>query len=105
MVGSEAELLAIANHPFGGAAGIAAGKALLNRLASAPETPTTLRVKLIPMIDALLADVLLNTITHDTVWCRWWCPRCCGWTIATRTSQRWNTVASGMEELAGCVQP
>lgn len=64
--GAEADLLAIANHPFGGAAGIAAGKALLTRLASAPETPTTLRVKLIPMNDALLADVVLNAITRDT---------------------------------------
>jgi len=63
---ADGEVLAIANHPFGGAAGIAAGKALLTRLASAPETPTTLREKLFPTDDAVLADVVLNTITRDT---------------------------------------
>ncbi len=64
--GAEANMFAIANHPFGGAAGIAAGKALLSRIARAPETPFTLREKLIPMNDALLADVVLNAITRDT---------------------------------------
>ncbi len=64
--GAEADILPIANHPFGGAAGIAAGKALLTRLASAPDTPTTLREKLTPINDALLADVVLNTITRET---------------------------------------
>ena len=48
----DSDILAIANHPFGGAAGIAAGKALLTQLASSPETPTTLREKLLPMDDA-----------------------------------------------------
>jgi len=62
----DSDVLAIANHPFGGAAGIAAGKALLAQLASAPQTPTTLREKLLPTDDALLADVVLNTITRDT---------------------------------------
>jgi len=62
----ETEILAIANHPFGGGAGIAAGKALLTRLASAPATPATLREKLSPTDDSLLADVVLNTITRDT---------------------------------------
>ena len=60
------EMIAIANHPFGGGAGIAAGKALLTRLARAPATPATLREKLSPTDDALLADVVLNTITRDT---------------------------------------
>jgi aryl-alcohol dehydrogenase-like predicted oxidoreductase len=60
------DVLAIANHPFGGAEGIAAGKALLAKLASAPETPTAIREKLLPMDDAVLADVVLNTITCDT---------------------------------------
>ena len=64
--GAGRDVLAIANHPFGGAAGIAAGKALLTRLASAPEAPTTLREKVFPMDDAVLADVVLNTITRDT---------------------------------------
>jgi aryl-alcohol dehydrogenase-like predicted oxidoreductase len=63
---ADRDILAIANHPFGGAAGIAAGKALLTRLASAPETPAMLREKLMPMNDAMLSDVVLNTITRDT---------------------------------------
>ncbi len=64
--GGEDGLLAIANHPFGGAAGIAAGKALLSRLACAHETPAALREKLLPRNDAVLADVVLNAITRDT---------------------------------------
>ena len=60
------DILAIANHPFGGAAGITAGKALLASLASTPETPTALREKLRPADDAALADVVLNAITRDT---------------------------------------
>jgi aryl-alcohol dehydrogenase-like predicted oxidoreductase len=63
--GANGDVLVIANHPFGGA-GIAASRTLLNRLASAPETPTTLHEKLIPTDDAVLADVVLNTITRDT---------------------------------------
>jgi len=59
-------VLSIANHPFGGAAGIAASKALLTQLAGVPETPTSVREKLLPMGDAVLADVVLNTITRDT---------------------------------------
>jgi aryl-alcohol dehydrogenase-like predicted oxidoreductase len=59
-------IIAVANHPFGGAGGIAAGKALLTSLASAPETPSALREKLRPADDAALADVVLNTITRDT---------------------------------------
>jgi aryl-alcohol dehydrogenase-like predicted oxidoreductase len=65
-LGPDSDILAIANHPFGGAAGIAAGKALLTQLASAPETPATLREKLLPMDDAVFADVVLNTITRGT---------------------------------------
>jgi aryl-alcohol dehydrogenase-like predicted oxidoreductase len=64
--GAERDILVIANHPFDGAAGIAAGKSLLTQLASAPVTPATVREKLLPMDDAVLADVVLNTITRDT---------------------------------------
>lgn len=60
------DLLAIANHPFGGAAGVARGKALLTSLAGAPDTPSGLREKLHPADDAALADVVLNAITRDT---------------------------------------
>ena len=62
----EREMIAIANHPFGGSAGIVAGKALLSRLASAPATPAPLREKLSPVDDELLADVMLNSITRGT---------------------------------------
>jgi aryl-alcohol dehydrogenase-like predicted oxidoreductase len=61
-----ADILAIANHPFGGGPGIAAGKALLTSLASASETPSALREKLHPADDATLADVVLNAIARDT---------------------------------------
>jgi aryl-alcohol dehydrogenase-like predicted oxidoreductase len=60
------ETVRIANHPFGGAAGIAAGKAMLARLAAGPETSGVLREKLLPIDDAVLADVVLNAITRDT---------------------------------------
>jgi aryl-alcohol dehydrogenase-like predicted oxidoreductase len=63
---TDGDMIVIANHPFGGAAGIAAGKALLTSLASAPETSADLREKLRPMDDAALADVVLNAITRDT---------------------------------------
>ena len=63
---ADGDILAIANHPFGGASGIAAGKALLSQIASASETPATLREKLLPMDEAVLADVVLNTITRET---------------------------------------
>jgi aryl-alcohol dehydrogenase-like predicted oxidoreductase len=64
--GAGGDLIAIGNHPFGGAAGIIAGKALLTGLASAAETPAALREKLQPADDATLADVVLNAITRDT---------------------------------------
>ena len=60
------QIVVIANHPFGGATGIAGGKALLVSLAKAAETPRILREKLQPMDDGLLADVVLNAITRET---------------------------------------
>ncbi|MGD0648230.1 MAG: aldo/keto reductase [Acidobacteriaceae bacterium] len=63
---ADSDILAIANHPFGGATGIAAGKVLLTQLAISPETPTTLREKLLPTDDAVLADVVLNAMTRGT---------------------------------------
>lgn len=60
------EIVAIANHPFGGAAGVALGKTLLATFAGAFETPVVLREKLEAIDDALLADVVLNTITRGT---------------------------------------
>jgi aryl-alcohol dehydrogenase-like predicted oxidoreductase len=60
------DVLAIANHPFGGAAGIAKGKALLASLAQSHATPSSLRDKLQTVDDAVLADVVLNLITRAT---------------------------------------
>lgn len=61
-----ADVVAIANHPFGGAAGIARSKALLTSLAQDPGTPASLREKLQTVNDAVLADVVLNLITRGT---------------------------------------
>jgi aryl-alcohol dehydrogenase-like predicted oxidoreductase len=60
------DVLLIANHPFGGAAGIAAAKNLLASIADHPLTPISLREKLRHTDDALLADVVLNLITRET---------------------------------------
>ncbi len=59
------DVLAIANHPFGGIAGIAKGKALLTSLAQGYAMPLSLRKKLQTVDDAVLADVVLNLITRD----------------------------------------
>ena len=60
---ADGDLISMANHPFGGPAGVAAGKALLGSLASAPTTPLSLQEKLRSADDALLADVVLNLVT------------------------------------------
>jgi aryl-alcohol dehydrogenase-like predicted oxidoreductase len=57
------DFIAIANHPFGGPAGVAGGKRLLSLLSVAPATPAGLREKLRPADDAVLADVVLNLVT------------------------------------------
>jgi aryl-alcohol dehydrogenase-like predicted oxidoreductase len=64
-----ADLIAIANHPFGGPHGIARSRSLLTSLANAPSTPETLREKLLQPdtpTQSLLADAALNTITRRT---------------------------------------
>lgn len=60
------DVVSIANHPFGGAAGIARSKALLTSPAQHPGMPASLREKLHAVDDAVLADVVLNLITRDT---------------------------------------
>ena len=65
-LGARGHVFSIANHPFGGAAGIAAARSLLSTLAEDAETPAALREKLRPLDDKLLADVILNAITRDT---------------------------------------
>jgi aryl-alcohol dehydrogenase-like predicted oxidoreductase len=59
-------VVAIANHPFGGAHRIAQSKAVLTALAADPATPVDLREKLQTVDDAVLADLVLNAITCDT---------------------------------------
>jgi aryl-alcohol dehydrogenase-like predicted oxidoreductase len=59
-------IIAIANHPFGGPQRVAEGKALLATLAQDPQTPAALREKLRNVDDAVLADAVLNAITRDT---------------------------------------
>jgi aryl-alcohol dehydrogenase-like predicted oxidoreductase len=63
---SGSDIVAIANHPFGGPHRIAASKALLASLSQHPGAPASLREKLHSIDDAILADAVLNTITHDT---------------------------------------
>lgn len=58
-------LTAIANHPFGGVAGVARNMASLASLARDNETPAALREKLQTVDHAVLADVVLNLITRD----------------------------------------
>lgn len=64
--GYGSNLIAIANHPFGGAQRVSQSKALLFELAHAPTTPEPLRDKLRDLNDAVLADIVLNAITRNT---------------------------------------
>ena len=59
-------IVAVANHPFGGVQRIAQSKSVLAALAADPTTPAELREKLQPLDDAVLPDLVLNTITRDT---------------------------------------
>lgn len=60
------DVLAIANHPFGGATGIVRSRALLASIGQDLQTPAPLRAKLQTVDDAVLADVVLNLITQNT---------------------------------------
>lgn len=60
------DIIAIANHPFGGAQRIAESKALLTSLSRDPNAPASLSEKLRVVDDAALADVVLNAITRNT---------------------------------------
>jgi len=59
-------IVAVANHPFGGVQRIAQSKAVLAALAADPATPMELREKLQVVDDTALADLVLNAITRDT---------------------------------------
>jgi aryl-alcohol dehydrogenase-like predicted oxidoreductase len=60
------DVVAVANHPFGGVQRVAESKALLSTLSMDAETPAELREKLQVVDDAVLADLVLNAITDRT---------------------------------------
>jgi D-threo-aldose 1-dehydrogenase len=64
--GADVDVVAVANHPFGGVQRVAESKALLAALAKDEGTSRELREKLLVVDDAVLADVVLNAITDGT---------------------------------------
>jgi aryl-alcohol dehydrogenase-like predicted oxidoreductase len=64
--GFGSDVVAIANHPFGGPQRIVESKRLIYELAQEPETPEPLRFKLWKLDDVVLADLVLNMITSGT---------------------------------------
>jgi aryl-alcohol dehydrogenase-like predicted oxidoreductase len=64
--GYGSDVLAIANHPFGGPQRIAESKRLIYDLAQEQATPESLRFKLWKLDDVVLADLVLNAITSGT---------------------------------------
>jgi aryl-alcohol dehydrogenase-like predicted oxidoreductase len=64
--GYGSDVLAIANHPFGGPQRIAESKRLIYDLAQEQATPESLRLKLCKLDDVVLADLVLNAITSGT---------------------------------------
>jgi D-threo-aldose 1-dehydrogenase len=59
-------LMLIANHPFGGAEGIARCRALIDRLRQDRSVPQSLREKLDVRDEGLLPEFVLNSIIRDT---------------------------------------
>jgi hypothetical protein len=59
-------LMLIANHPFGGAEGIARCRTLIDRLHQDPAVPQSLREKLDARDEGLLPEFVLNSIVGDT---------------------------------------
>ena len=59
-------LLLVANHPFGGAEGIARCRGLIERLRNDAGVPQTLREKLDTRDEGLLPEFVLNSIIRDT---------------------------------------
>jgi aryl-alcohol dehydrogenase-like predicted oxidoreductase len=64
--GCGSDVVAVANHPFGGAQRVMESKSLLAALAKNEGTAEELRQKLLVVDDAVLADVVLNAITDRT---------------------------------------
>jgi aryl-alcohol dehydrogenase-like predicted oxidoreductase len=61
-----ADLLLVANHPFGGAMGVDAARATVARLHASTELPATLREKLDPRDTQVLPELLLNCCLRGT---------------------------------------
>ena len=59
-------MMLVANHPFGGAKGIARCRTLMEQLRLNTETPQSLREKLDTRDEALLPEFVLNSILGDT---------------------------------------
>jgi aryl-alcohol dehydrogenase-like predicted oxidoreductase len=64
--GRESDVVAVANHPFGGVLRVAESKTRLAALGKDDGTSQALREKLLVVDDAVLADVVLNAITEGT---------------------------------------
>ena len=60
------DLVAVANHPFGGVRRVVESKARLAAIAAGDFSPRDLREKLRMVDDEVLADVVLNAITSST---------------------------------------
>jgi aryl-alcohol dehydrogenase-like predicted oxidoreductase len=61
-----ADLLLVANHPFGGAMGVVAARATVARLHVSTDLPATLREKLDPRDTQVLPELLLNCCLRGT---------------------------------------
>ena len=63
---SAQKLLLVANHPFGGAAGVSATAAAIEALRTSDALPATLREKLVPNDPQLMPEIVLNAILRGT---------------------------------------
>jgi aryl-alcohol dehydrogenase-like predicted oxidoreductase len=64
--GRGTDVVAVANHPFGGVQRVAESKTLLASLSRDERAPVGLREKLLVVDDAVLADIVLNAVTNGT---------------------------------------
>lgn len=64
--GRGSDVVAVANHPFGGVQRVAESKTLLAALARDERAPVELRDKLRVVDDTVLADIVLNAVTDGT---------------------------------------
>lgn len=64
--GRGSDVVAVANHPFGGVQRVAESKTMLAALSRDERAPVGLREKLLVVDDAVLADIVLNAVTDGT---------------------------------------